>query len=190
METKLRNYIRMILREQLENQNISIEYAASPTDDRIKEIHKIATDYFGTETDETQLPATQAATNHAFNIGGIHTLAVDKENGDLVGWGFSIPTTQKLMYEYLNNKITEAELFWNTKKGNYDAIYFVSVFVKPEYRNLSIALKLINKSVEPLYKNGMIIFYDAFSKEGAGIGNYLKSHYKGKVISKKEWGNF
>jgi hypothetical protein len=164
--------------------NISIIYAKSPSDYRIKEIEKIAAEFFGTEEDEDQIPSNDKVVKHLFKIGGINSLAINKDTSELIGWGAAIPTSQKLMHKFLDSEITEAQMFWQSDGQHYDAIYFISIFIKPEYRKMGLGLKLIFKTINPLYKENTIVFYDAFSKEGENIFRYLKQLGKYKVIGK------
>ena len=183
MKTKYINFLQ--IKEQFEYlKNIKFEYITSADDVRLLEIEKLATDFFGTEEDPSQIQSTPETYKHFFNIGGINPIAIDISANDMIGWGAAIPTTKDLMNEFLNNNITEAELFKNTKSGFYDAIYFISVFIKPKYRNFNTTISLIKKSIEPIYNDNCVVFYDAFSNEGDKIGKFLKDHSKYKIIKK------
>lgn len=181
---------KIMIKKYLEflNENktdVKIEYATSSDDKRLDDLNKLAADFFGTDEDPSQISPSHESVVHGFEIGAKTTLALDKDN-ELVGWGFAFPTTQELMYDFLNDKITESELFINTKNGDNGAVYFCSVFITPEYRTFNTARNLIIKSIEPLLNNDNIVFYDTFSKEGEVIGNYLRKYVSNKVISKND----
>ena len=39
-------------------------------------------------------------------------------------------------------------------------------------------------AIQPLLKSDTVVFYDAFSNEGAVMGNYLKRMFGDRIISK------
>lgn len=161
-----------------------IEIITDINDSRLDEMYKIETEFFNIKEGDGQLQGNNIVTNHIFNIGGCCTIVND--NDIFIGFGTVLPTIQKLMYDFLNDNISENELGMNSIKCKYDAIYFVTVYIKPEYRNLFLAKNIIYKAIDYLYKDDVTIFYDPISKEGDVIGRYLSKKYI-NVISKKEW---
>jgi GNAT superfamily N-acetyltransferase len=101
----------------------------------------------------------------------IHPASVsefDDGNGP-AAWILLIPTTTDLMNRFLENKISEKELFdltpLNTK---YEALYLCSALVLEEYRRKGIAKQLTLKAIENIRKDHPLkaLFVWAFSKEG------------------------
>lgn len=156
---------------------ITFDYAKSELDQRLDYVDKTATNFFDLENnnDKKQIDANFETTKHAFEIGAITAILMDDNNP--VGWGFAIPTLKTLMNKFLINEITEYELFWKTEKNNeYDSIYFCAIFIDPKYRSLKNTLKLIRKTIDPLIKKDIIIFYDAYSDRGKKIGYFIRTH--------------
>jgi len=86
-----------------------------------------------------------------------------------VAWILLIPTTIKLMKQFLNNEITEKQLFERTPLGTaYESIYLCSALVLEEYRRKGIAKKLSFQAIENIRKDHQIncLFYWPFTEEG------------------------
>lgn len=153
-------------------------------DRRFEDIDRIAKEFFEIDKDPSQIDADEKTFLYSLEIGG-NTLAA-LEGDKMIGWSFAFPTNKILMEQFLSNKITERELFWSTKKDpNYDAIYFCAMYVYPEYRSLSLAIKLIRKCINPLLKEGICVFYDPYSSAGAKIGDFMKNHVNFEIKLKK-----
>ena len=86
-----------------------------------------------------------------------------------VAWILLIPTTSDLMKRFLENHISEKELFdltpLNTK---YEALYLCSALVLEEYRRQGIVKRLALESIENIRKDHPLksLFAWPFSKEG------------------------
>ncbi|HXB42040.1 MAG TPA: GNAT family N-acetyltransferase [Bacteroidia bacterium] len=92
----------------------------------------------------------------------------DDGKGPVV-WILLIPTTEKLMKEFLENKIGEKQLLENTPaKEKFTAIYLCSAMVLEEYRGKGIAKKLTLKAIEEIRTQHPVqnLFVWPFSKEG------------------------
>jgi len=86
-----------------------------------------------------------------------------------IAWILVIPTTHKLMEQFIEKKINERELFNNTPlRVKYDSIYLCSALVLPEYRGRGLAKSLMIKAIKSIQKEHPIhcLFYWAFSIEG------------------------
>src|ERR1044071_8497711 len=71
------------------------------------------------------------------------TLSEYNEGNGPIAWVLVIPTTTELMNNFLSGKISEQELFDQTKPGmKYDALYLCSATTLPEYRGKGITKKL------------------------------------------------
>lgn len=83
--------------------------------------------------------------------------------------GVDDTTTLELMNQFLENKISEKELFELTPIGvSYKALYLCSAMVLEEYRRKGIAKKLALTAIEKIRKehNLKALFVWPFSKEG------------------------
>jgi predicted GNAT superfamily acetyltransferase len=157
---------------------------ATKYDRRFDEVDRIAKEFFQIDSDPNQIKADEETFLYSLEIGGGTLGAFDGDK--MIGWSFAFPTNRILMEQFLSNEITEKELFWNTKKNpNYDAIYFCAMYVYPEYRSLSLAIKLIRKCIDPLLKEGVCVFYDPYSSAGARIGDFMRKHVKFEIKLKK-----
>lgn len=101
----------------------------------------------------------------------IHTSTISEftDGNGPVAWVLVIPTTLDLMNRFLENQISEKELFDLTPLGiTYDALYLCSALVLEEYRRKGIAKKLTSQAIESISKSHPIkaLFVWAFSKEG------------------------
>ena len=111
-------------------------------------------------------------------LGKIHTACLSEhadENGPDV-WILLIPTTAKLMNEFLTEKISEQELFEQTKPGEkYETIYLCSASTLPEYRGKGLTKKLALHAITSIKKDHDIktLFVWPFTKEGEKLAERL-----------------
>ena len=92
----------------------------------------------------------------------------DDGNGP-VAWVLVIPTTLDLMNKFLENEISEKELFELTPLNTaYDVLYLCSALVLEEYRRKGITKRLAMKAIEDIQKDHPLkaLFVWAFTKEG------------------------
>ena len=86
-----------------------------------------------------------------------------------IAWVLVIPTTHKLMKEFISKKINEKQLLDNTPLGSkYEAVYLCSALVLPEERGKGLAKRLLIKSIKSIKKKHPVkfLFYWGFSPEG------------------------
>jgi hypothetical protein len=91
-------------------------------------------------------------------------------------WIVLIPTTNELMQLFLENEITEAELFEKTPIGaQYETIYLCSAMTLQEYRNKGITKQLCLEAIENMRQNNPIssLFVWSFSKEGESLAEKI-----------------
>lgn len=99
----------------------------------------------------------------------------DDGNGP-VCWVLCIPTTLDLMNQFINQKISEKELYeltpLNTK---YEAIYLCSALLLEEFRGKGIAQELCIEAIEGIKIAHSIkaLFFWAFSKEGEKLAEKI-----------------
>ncbi len=129
---------------------------------------RLAEDSFNTGNDPSQISVDQKVRNRLKRIHPATMMEKRTKKGP-VAWILVIPTTQKLMKQFIKREINERELLRKTPLHiKYDAIYLCSALVLPEYRRKGIAERLICKAVKSIKKEHPIdaLFYWAFSTAG------------------------
>ena len=132
---------------------------------------KLAEEVFATRTDADQLSVDEEVIRRLQSIHPATMSEYDDGNGPAV-WILIIPTTLVLMNRFLENKISEKELYELTPLNIcYEALYLCSATVLPEYRRKGIAKKLTIQAIESIKKDHPIksLFVWAFSKEGDAL---------------------
>jgi len=130
---------------------------------------QLAEDTFAVKNDPSQLDVDEEVINHLLKI---HPSTVsEKDDGDgPVAWILLLPTTEKLMHQFLNKEITEKELYERTPLNEkYDAVYLCSAMVLEEFRKKGIAKTLTLSALEKIRElhNINYLFVWNFSEEGA-----------------------
>ena len=153
-------------------------------DDYLEEVDYTARTFFNIDNDSTQIMADKKTYNYSCRIGGSTIMAL--ENGKLLGWCFAFPTNRKLMEQFLNDTISERELFWMTKKNKkYDAVYLCAAYVYSNHRQMGLGTKLINECLKPLLKERVCIFYEPYTKKGKRLGESALKDYKYEIKVKQ-----
>jgi len=130
---------------------------------------QLAEDTFAVKNDPSQLDVDEEVINHLLKI---HPSTVsEKDDGDgPVAWILLLPTTEKLMHQFLNKEITEKELYVRTPLNEkYDAVYLCSAMVLEEFRKKGIAKTLTLSALEKIRElhNIKYLLVWNFSEEGA-----------------------
>ena len=131
-------------------------------------IIQLSDEVFSSRTDSDQLNVDENVMEHLQLIHPDTLSEYDDGNGP-VCWILCIPTTLDLMSKFIDQKISERELYeltpLNTK---YEAIYLCSALLLEEFRGKGIAQTLALKAIESIKIDHSIkaLFFWAFSKEG------------------------
>ncbi|MNE18731.1 hypothetical protein D3C80_1117830 [compost metagenome] len=129
---------------------------------------QLAEEVFSVKNDPNQLDVNPTVLERLQQIHPATVAEYDDGNGP-VAWILLIPTTLELMNRFIENKISEKELFdltpLNTK---YEALYLCSALVLEEYRRKGIAKRLTMEAIENIRKDHPLkaLFVWTFSKEG------------------------
>lgn len=129
---------------------------------------QLAEEVFATKNDPNQLDVNQEVIERLQRIHPATVSEYDDGNGP-VAWVLVIPTTLDLMNRFLENKISEKELFDLTPLDTtYEALYLCSAMVLEEYRRKGITKQLALNAIENIRKDHPLksLFVWAFSKEG------------------------
>jgi hypothetical protein len=138
-------------------------------------IIQLADEVFSSRTDPDQLNVDENVMAHLQLIHPDTMSEYDDGNGP-VCWILCIPTTLDLMTKFINQEISERELYeltpLNTK---YESIYLCSALLLEEFRGKGIAQGLSVKAIESIKLDHSIkaLFFWAFSKEGEKLAEKL-----------------
>lgn len=155
--------------------------------DNLKYMIKIAEEYFGTESDPTQIPITLETMQRLLNLGP-HTLVFAERDKQPIGWVVTIPTTNELKDQFLKDEITERELFDQSQpKTVPEVVYLCAAFVLPEYRRQGIAFDLLAEAVARYrYVNPEVNFFAwIYSAEGQKLVERLSNQLSLEIETKK-----
>jgi len=129
---------------------------------------QLSDDVFSSRTDPDQLNVNENVMEHLHLIHPDTIAEHDDGNGPIC-WILCIPTTLDLMTQFINQEISERELYeltpLNTK---YESIYLCSALLLEEFRGEGIAQQLCVKAIENIKIDHPItaLFFWSFSKEG------------------------
>jgi len=129
---------------------------------------KLADEVFAVKKDPMQLDVNQQVIERLKKIHATTVSEFDDGNGP-VAWVLVIPTTLELMNRFLENKISEKELFEMTPLDKtYEALYLCSALVLDEYRRKGITKRLALNAIEDIRKDHplKVLFVWAFTREG------------------------
>ena len=134
----------------------------------LERLIKLADEVFAVKSDPSQLDVNAEV---LARLKKIHpaTISEYNEGNGPVAWVLLIPTTTELMEQFINEHITEKELFELTPlHASYDAIYLCSALVLEEYRRKGITKTLALKAIAKIRKKHPLkaAFVWAFSPEG------------------------
>ncbi len=138
-------------------------------------IIQLSDEVFSSRTDPDQLNVDEKVMERLELIHPNTLSEFDDGNGP-VCWILCIPTTLDLMSKFIDQKISERELYeltpLNTK---YEAIYLCSALLLEEFRGKGIAQKLAVEAIENIKTDHNIkaLFFWAFSKEGEKLAEKL-----------------
>jgi len=136
---------------------------------------QMAEDVFAYRTDTNQLSVNEQVIEKLQQLHPATMSEYNEGNGPVV-WILIFPTTTDLMNQFLEEKISEKELFELTPiNTSYDALYLCSAMVLPEYRRKGIAKKLTLEAIVKIRKGHPIknLFVWPFSKEGEMLADKI-----------------
>ena len=134
---------------------------------------QLSDEVFSSRTDPDQLNVNENVMEQLQLIHPDTISEYDDGNGP-VCWILCIPTSLDLMTQFINQKISEKELYELTPlNAKYEAIYLCSALLLEEFRGKGIAQNLTVKAIESIKTDHSIkaLFFWAFSKEGEKLAN-------------------
>ena len=132
---------------------------------------QLAETVFNSKADANQLDVDEHVISHLQSIHPATLSEYNDENGPAV-WILMIPTTIDLMNRFLENDLSEKELYELTPKNiQYESLYLCSALVLEECRRKGIAKKITLSAIESIRKDHPIkyLFIWPFSKEGLSL---------------------
>ncbi len=129
---------------------------------------QLADEVFAVKNDPDQLDVNQEVIEQLHKLHPSSVSEYADANGP-VAWILLIPTSIDLMKQFLDNKISEKELFELTPTDTtYDAVYLCSALVLEEFRRKGIAKRLILAAIDNIRKDHPLkaLFVWPFTKEG------------------------
>jgi GNAT superfamily N-acetyltransferase len=129
---------------------------------------KLADELFAVKNDPSQLDVNQEVMER---LQKMHpsTISEYNEGNGPVAWVLLIPTTLDLMNRFLENQISEKELFNLTPLNTtYEALYLCSALVLEEYRKKGITKQLVIEAIRNIRRDHPLkaAFVWAFTPEG------------------------
>jgi hypothetical protein len=136
---------------------------------------QLSDEVFSSRTDPDQLNVDKNVMEH---LQRIHpdTISEYEEGNGPICWILCIPTTLNLMTQFVDQKISERELYELTPLNTqYEAIYLCSALLLEEFRGKGIAQELCVSAIENIQKGHAIkaLFYWSFSKEGEKLAEKI-----------------
>ena len=144
--------------------------------------------FFGTKKDPTQIPIARESIRKLLQLHPKAFLYKADEVGDPICWTVIVPTTKRLMDEFLAGKITEKQLFDLTKpQESYDAIYLCAAFTVPEHRKKGYAMELLVDAIGSIPVNGKLVLFSwPITTEGETLAKRIGERFKIRVLIQKK----
>lgn len=123
---------------------------------------------FDVKNDPSQLDVNEEVLEYLKTLHPATVSELDDGKGP-VAWVLLIPTTLKLMHQFIGEEISEQEMYDLTKlETQFEALYLCSALVLEEYRNKGIAKRLALEAIEKIRLDYPIkaLFVWTFTKEG------------------------
>jgi hypothetical protein len=148
---------------------------------------KIANEVFGSRNEPGQLQVNDEVMK---KLKRLHPAAVIQHCMDdgPITWLLLIPTTVKLMEQFVQMKISEQELLEYTPlNANYDALYLCSVMTLPEYRNAGHTKAIVTSAIEQVRASYPIrfLFVWPFSMAGAQLATEVAMQVKLPLLKRE-----
>ena len=150
-------------------------------------MRKLAEEFFDMKNDPTQLSVDEDTMKCLLEINPSTLSEKTDENGP-IAWMLIIPTTKKVMDDFLTRKITEKEILDRTPLGEkYDTIYLCSALVLPEYRGRGLAKQMVLHEIQSILNQHPIqsLFVWSFSTEGKSLANWVANELNLPLFERK-----
>lgn len=147
------------------------------SEDNYQRMIAIIDEVFATGKDKNQIQVTKKDMQKLTKIHPNCLSEIANENGPII-WVLMIPTTQKIMEDFLGKKISEKQILENTMPGeNYSCIYLCSASTLPEFSGKGLTKKLCLEAIEKMRKSYAIenLFVWPFTPAGKELAKKISS---------------
>jgi len=140
-------------------------------EENLERMIKLAEEFFDVKNDPEQISVNEGVMEQ---LERLHPSTMNQRR-DAKGpfaWVLVIPTTRKLMEEFVAGRLSEKELLARTPQGgSFEAVYLCSALVLPEHRGKGLATGMLVESIRAISKDHPIaaLCSWAFSKEGDAL---------------------
>ena len=150
-------------------------------------MRKLAEEFFDMKNDPAQLSVDEDTMKCLLEINPSTLSEKTDENGP-IAWMLIIPTTKKIMDDFLTRKITEKEILSCTPlRVKYGVIYLCSALVLPEYRGRGLAKQMVLHEIQSILNQHPIqsLFVWSFSTEGKSLANWVANELNLPLFERK-----
>ena len=149
---------------------------------------RLAEEIFAVKNDPSQISVDRKT---MLRLKKIHpnTMTEKSTNKGPIAWMLVIPTTHKLMEQFIAKNINERELLNKTPlRVKYDSVYLCSALVLPEYRGRGLAKSLMIKAIKSIQKDHPItdLFYWGFSTAGRRLARSIAKELRLPIRKKPD----
>jgi|CXWK01.1.fsa_nt_gi predicted GNAT family acetyltransferase len=147
---------------------------------------KISEDFFGSQTDPSQIPINEDSRNKLRLIHPDTLIYKVDENENPIGWTVTIPTSIEVMRKFVNNEITEKELLdIAVAEKKFDALYLCATFVLPEFRGKGHAKEMRLRAIHTLSQGRDIPLYCwIYSDEGKKLVESVSKTFGKHILNR------
>jgi GNAT superfamily N-acetyltransferase len=148
---------------------------------------RLAEDFFDMKNDPDQL-SVDAGTMETLRAIHPDTMLEESDINGPIAWMLVIPTTRRLMDEFIQGRINERQLLDATPRGGtYDALYLCSALVLPEHRGKGLARRLASRAIASIRRDHPItsLFYWGFSGAGDALAASVAREFNLPLFSRK-----
>lgn len=157
-------------------------------EENLKRMINLAEKFFETKNDPLQISIDEETRAILKRIHRSTMTEIRNEDGP-IAWVLVIPTTSRLMGQFVAKEIHERDLLDRTPlRTKYDALYLCSALVLPEFRGKGLAKRLVLKAYRSIRKQHPIksLFYWGFSPEGRKLALSVAKSVKLPLLSRGE----
>lgn len=156
-----------------------VEY---PTKENLKGMNKVSEGLFGSGG-STMVAPTMENAEKMISLEK-NTLVCYKENSVPIAWSLVLPTSRENADKFLNDEITELELFnKSVENPKFESLYLFVVITMPEYRQKGLGSSLMKYQIEYFKKEYSINDFYAWvlSLEGKRLAESLKRNVEPSI---------
>ena len=145
----------------------------------IDETSRMSEEYFGTQTDSSQIPTTQETRAWIYEHAPKY-LNIITSGRRIIGYAFILPCTKKLMKSFTEGKINEFTLFQEIKRAKFpdvpETLYLCASVLEKKFRGRGLATTAFVKTIKKITHNlreKPVLFYQKYSEEGRRLAERI-----------------